>query len=136
MVTPLRSRPGVGHAAKGPTRRRPPQRGDVIHIRLGPTEGGELRGSRPCVVISPREFNALAGLVIACPITQGGQRARENGWAIALMGSGTKTQGMIVASQIRTLDYSARGFDFIETLPLHVLDEVLARLEPLLGFGS
>lgn len=118
------------------TRRRAPKRGDIIHIRLDPTEGQEIRGSRPCLVISPHEFNALSRLVVACAITQGGQRDRGNGWAVSLLGTGTKTQGVILASQIRTLDWWARGFDLIESLPTHVMDEVLARLEPLLGFGS
>jgi mRNA interferase ChpB len=86
------------------------------------------------LVLSPREFNILAELVITCPITQGGERDRENGWAISLMGTGVKTQGVILASQIRTLDFTAHAYELIESLPPRVLDEVLARLEPLLGF--
>lgn len=66
------------------------------------------------------------------PITQGGGFARTNRWAVPLMGSGTETQGVVLANQARTVDWRARGARHIESAPPTLVDEVLARVMVLL----
>ena len=46
-------------------------RGDVVLVDLDPTRGGEIRKTRPCVVVSPDELNAHLGTVVVAPLTTG-----------------------------------------------------------------
>lgn len=108
-----------------------PKRGDIIKLSFDPALGKELRGFRPAFVLSPEKFNRF-GSVLLCPITQGGSFARENHWAVPLMGTGTETQGVILCNQIRTIDYKAREARFVEAVPDVLIDEVLARAITLL----
>ncbi len=48
------------------------RRGDVFLVQLDPTRGGEIRKSRPCVVVSPDDLNAHVRTVIVAPLTKGG----------------------------------------------------------------
>jgi mRNA interferase ChpB len=48
------------------------------------------------------------------------------------MGSGTETQGVVLANQARTVDWKARGARHIESAPQTLVDEVLARVIVLL----
>lgn len=108
-----------------------PDRGEVWHLDLEPTRGGEQRGARFVFVVSPKAFNA-GGLALVCPITQGGAAARYAGFAVTLMGSGTGTQGVIACNHARTLDFRARKAVFKESAPETVTSDVIARLQTLL----
>ena len=108
-----------------------PDRGDVLHIDLDPTEGREQRSKSYVLVLSPADFNRF-GLVLVCPITQGGGFAREHGFAVSLSAAGTRTQGIVSCHQVRTLDYKERGASWVETLPEEIVDDVLARVRTLL----
>lgn len=46
---------------------------DVCLVRLDPTEGHEIRKTRPCVVVSPDELNRHLGTLIVAPLTSTGQ---------------------------------------------------------------
>ena len=105
-------------------------RGDIVLVNLDPTDGHEQQGVRPALVLSTSIFNAL-GVVLVAPITQGGDFARHAGFAAALSGSGTKTQGVALVNQIRMLDLEARGAKRVETAPEFVVDDALARLRAI-----
>lgn len=75
---------------RGVVRRNIPDRGDILHISLDPTVGKEQQGSRYALVLSPAAFNGF-GLALVCPITQGGGFAREHGFAVSMMNTGTRT---------------------------------------------
>jgi mRNA interferase ChpB len=111
-------------------RRGVPERGDVLYIDLEPTKGREQRGRRPVVVLTPFEFNHF-GLVLVCPITQGGRFARSHGFAVRLTPAG-KTQGIALCHQLRTLDYRERRSEWAERLADDVTEEILARSRTLL----
>lgn len=83
------------------------------------------------LVLSVGEFNRI-GLVLACPITQGGGFARASGFAVSLSGIGTKTQGVVLCHQARTIDYKIRAGRWVETLPIDLVEEVLGRVRALL----
>jgi mRNA-degrading endonuclease toxin of MazEF toxin-antitoxin module len=108
-----------------------PDRGDLLHVGLDPTKGREQRGKRFVLVLSPADFNRF-GLVLVCPVTQGGELAREHGFAVSLSATGTRAQGIVLCHQVRTLDYKERGGKWAETLPEAILEEVLARVRTLL----
>jgi mRNA-degrading endonuclease toxin of MazEF toxin-antitoxin module len=108
-----------------------PERGDVLHINLDPTLGREQQGQRYVLVLTVFEFNRF-GLALVAPITQGGQFARENGFTVSLMGSGGKMHGVVLCNQVRMLDFKERSGKLIETAPLIIVEDVLARIRVLL----
>jgi mRNA interferase MazF len=74
-------------------------RGEVYLVDLKPTRGGEIRKTRPCVVVSPDELNANLRTFIIAPLTTGGH---PYPFRIPCRFGG-KT-GKVVLDQIRTVD--------------------------------
>jgi len=72
------------------------------------------------------------GTPLICPITQGGNFAREAGFAVSLIGTGMQTQGVVLCNQPRVLDLQARGGRFVERAPDFIIDDVLAKLATLI----
>ena len=107
-----------------------PARGDIWLVNLDPTVGREQQGMRPVLVVSEKELNTM-GLSVVCPITQGGQQSRFSGFAVSLMGTGSQTQGIVMCNQPRTIDMAARHGRFIEKTSTSLIEEVLARLQPI-----
>ncbi|MEO6022548.1 MAG: type II toxin-antitoxin system ChpB family toxin [Burkholderiales bacterium] len=107
-----------------------PKRGEIWLANLNPTSGKEQQGMRPVLVMSQQEFNC-SGLTVVCPITQGGNQARYAGFAVSLMGTGTKTQGVVMCNQPRTVGLAARQRKFVESAPEFLINEALARLQTI-----
>jgi mRNA interferase ChpB len=107
------------------------ERGDIYLVNLNPIQGREQAGRRYVLIVSSREFNLL-GTPLVCPITQGGNFARDKGFAVSLSGVGTNTQGVVLCNQPRVLDLQKRGATFIERVPPVIVDEVIAKLLTLL----
>jgi mRNA-degrading endonuclease toxin of MazEF toxin-antitoxin module len=107
------------------------KRGDIYLASLDPTLGHEQQGTRPVLLVSPDRFNALTRVPIVVPITSGGSFARNAGFAVSLSGAGTRTSGVIRCDQPRPLDLAARNGHKLESVPQHILDDVLARLVAL-----
>jgi mRNA interferase MazF len=72
---------------------------EIFLVRLDPTEGSEIRKTRPCVVISPDEMNAYARTIMLAPMTTVWRDfpARVN---VVFRGK----RGQVVLDQIRTVD--------------------------------
>ena len=102
------------------------KRGEIYHLDLDPTKGREQAGRRFVFVLSPADDD----LAIVLPISQGITLARNQGFAVTLMGAGTRTQGVIICNQPRTVALRARGAKRIESAPRLVVDEVLMRIAP------
>jgi mRNA-degrading endonuclease toxin of MazEF toxin-antitoxin module len=107
------------------------ERGDVYLVSLDPAAGHEQQGKRPVLIVSPGKFNRLTGVPVVLPITTGGGFARTAGFAVSLMGAGTRTTGMVRCDQPRSLDLRARGGKRLEAVPVHIVDEVLSKVSPL-----
>jgi len=107
------------------------ERGDIVSVPLDPVAGREQMGTRPALVLTTKEFNKLGDVLVA-PITQGGDFARYAGFAVSLMGAGTKTQGVALINKIRMLDLAARQARKIEAVPQEVVAEAIERLDALL----
>jgi mRNA interferase ChpB len=107
------------------------ERGNIYLVSLDPAAGHEQQGKRPVLVISPGRFNRLTGVPVVLPITSGGSFARTAGFAVPLMGAGTQTTGVVRCDQPRALDLRARAGKKLETVPDHIIDEVLSKLGPL-----
>ena len=74
---------------------------DVFLIRLDPTQGREIRKTRPCLIISPDEMNQHIDTVIIAPMTTKG-RPYPTRVPVRFKGK----SGQIVLDQIRTVDKS------------------------------
>lgn len=109
-----------------------PQRGEILELSLDPTHGREIRGARPVLVLSADAFNKASGLLLVAPITQGGTASRETGFSVTLMGAGTRTQGIILCDQTRTIDARARTFKRLEKAPARLVDEALDAVRSIL----
>ena len=104
-----------------------PKRGEIYHIDLDPTRGKEQVGRRFVYVLSPADEN----LAIVLPISTGVTLARNQGFAVTLMGAGTRTTGVIICNQPRTVSLRERGAKRIEVVPDFITQEVLLRIAPL-----
>ena len=107
------------------------KRGEIWLVSLDPTSGHEQKGRRPVFIVSPESFNRVTKVPIVLPITTRGSFARTAGFAVPLTGSGTQTTGVVRCDQPRALDLAARGGKKLESAPLEIVDEVLARLAPI-----
>lgn len=107
------------------------ERGDIYLVSLDPTSGHEQQGTRPVLVVSPSAFNHLTKAPVVLPITTGGNFARTAGFAVSLAGCGTKTLGVVRCDQPRALDLTSRNARKLESVPPTIMEEVLARLNPI-----
>src|SRR5438045_3618626 len=106
-----------------------PGAGDLIWLSFSPQAGREQAGRRPALVLSPRSYNAKVGLCLACPVTH---HAKGYAFEVALP-RGLPVQGVVLADHIKSADWRERGSVRIASVPTGVLDEVRAKLKPLLG---
>jgi mRNA interferase MazF len=108
-----------------------PERGDMVWMAFSPQAGHELAGRRPAVVLSPKSYNGKVGLFLACPVT-----AQQKGYPFEVaIPSGLPVAGVILADQIRSLDWRARSAQVICSLPAATVDELLAKVLVLLAPG-
>ena len=75
------------------------KRGEIFHLDLEPAKGLEQASRRFVFVLSPADDD----LAIVLPISQGITLARSQGFAVTMMGAGTRTQGVIICNQPRTV---------------------------------
>jgi len=105
-----------------------PKRGDVIWTNFDPSAGHEQAKKRPAIVLSPEPFNKQIQLALVAPITS---RVRGHGFEVKL--EKTRTTGVVLCQQVKTIDYAYRGVEFIECAPTSVINEVLARVRVLVN---
>lgn len=101
-----------------------PDAGDVIWIDLNPSLGHEEAGKRPALVLSPSSYNSKTGLVVACAMT-----TKKKGYPFEVeMLDG----GVVLADQVRCLDWRFRNAQPKDTAPPEVVKRVLILLGTLL----
>jgi mRNA interferase MazF len=106
-----------------------PDRGDLVWLEFSPQAGSEQAGLRPAVVLSFAAYHRKSKLGIVCPIT-----SREKGWPLEVrLPSGLPIQGVVLVDQIKSIDRAARKLRIVGQVPQATLDEIDARLAPLLG---
>ena len=104
-----------------------PQRGDVVWITLNPQAGHEQAGRRPAVVLSPLAYDEKVGLAILCPIT-----SQEEGYPFEVrIPAGLVVTGVVLADQVKSLDWRARNAERMGSLPAGVMTEILGKLNVL-----
>lgn len=104
-----------------------PSRGDIIKLSFSPQVGREQAGYRPALVVSPQAYNRMSHFIIACPITN-----TIKGWRFeVILTNSMQTSGVVLSDQIRVLDWQARKAKFVEQAEASVVEEVLAKILPL-----
>lgn len=121
-----------------------PDRGDVIWIEMNPQPGQQPAGQEPAgqepagqeqadgspaLVLSPAAYNRKTSLAVLCPIT-----SQMKGYPFEIeLAPAAGVAGVVLADQVRSLDWRARRAAPQGRLPAAVVDEILAKLAALLG---
>ena len=113
---------------------RAPARGDVIWLELRPEAGHdqaghEQAGRRPALVLSPEAYNRRTGLAVVCPVTS---RVKVYPFEVQLPPELAVT-GVVLADQVRNVDWRARRASPAGRVSPSVVAEVLGKLGTLLG---
>jgi mRNA interferase MazF len=120
-ATPSAAKPGKAEYV--------PNLGHLVWFSFSPQAGREQAGRRPALVLSPYSYNARAGLCLVCPVT--GQ-AKGYPFEVALPPE-LAVQGVILSDHVKSADWRARHAEYVCEAPGEVLDQVRAKLQPLLG---
>jgi len=104
-----------------------PKRGDLVWLDFTPQSGHEQAGRRPALVLSPKGYNSKTHLMLCCPIT-----TQEKGYPFEVPLSDVVIHGVVLADQIKSVDWVARHAKYESTATPAILDEALAKLQTLL----
>lgn len=105
-----------------------PDRGDLVWLDFNPQSGREQMGRRPALVVSPRKYNAKTNLALFLPITS---QVKGYPFEVKLLDN-MSTKGVIIADQIKSLDWMHRHAEFIEKAPNSITQECLKKVLLLL----
>lgn len=106
-----------------------PDSGDLIYLDFDPQSGHEQAGTRPAIVLSPAQYNSKAGLAIVCPIT-----TQAKGYPFEVpIPAGQKIAGVVLADQLKSVDWKSRRAKLVAPAPRTVLDTVRQYVGLLVG---
>jgi mRNA interferase MazF len=105
-----------------------PAQGDLAWLDISPQAGHEQGGRRPAVILSPRPYNALAGLALACPVTS---QAKGYPFEVKLPGE-LPIAGVVLTDHLKSQDWKARHAEFIARLDEATVGQLLQRARALL----
>ena len=71
----------------------------IVLVNLDPTQGSEIKKTRPCLVISPNEMNKYLQTIVVAPMTTS-SRTYPTRIEVKLI----ETKGWVVLDQIRCVD--------------------------------
>ncbi len=104
-----------------------PEKGDIVLVMLSSAEGHEQKGKRPALVVSSFLYNEKAGLALMCPIT-----TKKKNYPFEVELKKGKTKGVILADQVRSVDYNERSVKFLEKTSQEAVSRAVQRLSLLL----
>ena len=110
--------------------RRPyvPDRGDIVWLQFNPQAGHEQAGHRPALVLSPASYNRRSGLMLCCPMT-----SQTKGYPFeVLIAADTDRNSVVLADQVKSLDWKVRKAVKKGTASIEVIAETLSKLHTLL----
>lgn len=97
-------------------------------LDFDPQAGYEQSGRRPAFVLSPATYNGKTGLMLCCPIT-----TQVKGYPFEVAVEGTaKVRGVILADQVKTLDWEVRNAEKKGKVAKMVLEEVVDKIRAIL----
>ena len=98
-----------------------PARGDLVYVNFTPQSGHEQAGTRPGIVLSPKDFNQATGFAVVCPITR---QAKGYHFEVALP-EGLAIGGVVLTDQVKSLDWRSRQFNVKGQAPQEVVTDCL-----------
>lgn len=96
-----------------------PDRGDIVWLDFDPQVGREQAKRRPALCLSPKEYNEKSELAIFCPITK-----QEKNYPFEVKLKTTKTEGVVLSDQVKSLDYTERNAEYKEKADESVVKQV------------
>ena len=105
-----------------------PGRGHLVWLSFDPQAGREQAGRRPALILSPAAYNGRSGLALACPITS---QVKGYPFEVALP-TGLPVAGVVLADQVKSLDWRARQAKFAARLPKATSTEIVGKLAVLI----
>jgi len=108
-----------------------PDAGDLVWASFDPQAGHEQSGRRPALVLSPAGYNGKVGLVLACPIT-----SQIKGYPFEVSVTSKRIKGVVLSDQVRSLDWRARQFTFVDRTDEETVAAVKELLLTLLGMSQ
>ena len=108
-----------------------PDRGDIVRLSFDPQAGHEQAGRRPAVILSPKAYNLRVGLALICPVTT---KVKGYPFEVALP-LNLAVSGVVLADQVKSLDWRERRADFLGRLPFDLVAVVSQKLRTLLDPG-
>lgn len=106
-----------------------PDCGSLVWVSFSPQAGSEQAGRRPGIVLTTAAYHRRSRLAIVCPITN-----QEKGWPMEVrLPSGLPVSGVVLVDHVKSVDRAARDMKVIGQVPPEVLDEIDARLAPILS---
>ena len=103
-----------------------PEAGDIVWLDFSPQAGHEQAGHRPALVLSPAAYNRQRGLLLCCPMTT---KISHYPFEVPIAG---KRQGVVLADQIKSVDWRARRAQHKAAVSAEELAEVRAKLQVLI----
>jgi mRNA interferase MazF len=103
-----------------------PDRGHIIWIDFDPQAGREQARHRPALVLSPKAYNRKTSLCVLCPMT-----SQVKGYPFEVLVAG-KESSVVLADQVKSLDWRARKAKKKAVADDKVLDEVVGKLSALI----
>ena len=97
------------------------KQGNIISVDFDPQLGHEQKGRRPALLISNELFNKYSEMAIVCPITN----TDKNHPLHVKLDKRTKTTGVILCDQIKTMDIKIRNYKYLEDISPDLLENVL-----------
>jgi len=106
-----------------------PVRGSLVWLDFSPQAGSEQAGRRPAIVLTTETYHRRSRLAFVCPVT-----SREKGWPMEVkLPAGLPIAGVVLVDHLKSVDREARHMEVVGTASQDVLDEIDARLAPLLS---
>jgi mRNA interferase MazF len=104
-----------------------PERGDIVWLNFNPQSGHEQKGKGPAVVVSPKAYNEKTGLGLFCPITS---KVKDYPFEVNI--ENRKINGVVLADQIKSLDWKTRTIELITKVSSDKIDEIINKVSVLL----
>ena len=103
-----------------------PDRGEVIWINFDPQAGREQARHRPALVLSTKAYNLKTSLCVVCPITS---QVKGYPFEVQILADDL---GVVLADQVKSLDWRARKAKPKGKVSGDVLAEVIGKLSSLI----
>lgn len=106
-----------------------PSRGDIVKLDIGTEDAGQAeKQKRNMLVVSQKAYNEKTGFALFCPVKN---KSKGYPFEVAIP-EDSKVKGIILADQVKSLNWKTRNAEFICKLQNEKMSDVIARLSTLI----